>query len=123
MGKLFKLQRSRPRMTDYNISKAWGVLEMIEQQSQERHNIRHENIVKLLQERYKTKLDKLSESYQSQIDMLKSELKSSSHSQSKRTVYCLVISKSLYFHLADIIVFRPNSAIFIKIDKFFLYLF
>ena len=132
MGKLSKLRRSRTRMTNYNISKARGILEMLEQQNmilsskcanavevslileqenvklktkiydlestgnsngepslgrrvneallaqKERHNIRHENIVKLLQERYKTKLNNLSQSYQSQIDMLKSELKSSS---------------------------------------------
>ena len=44
----------------------------------ERHNIRHESVVKLLQERYKVKLNNLSESYQSQIDVLTSKLKSSS---------------------------------------------
>lgn len=40
----------------------------------ERHNIRHESIVKLLQERNQTKIDSLSESYQSQIDELVSRL-------------------------------------------------
>ena len=44
----------------------------------ERYTIRHESIVKLLQERYKIKLNSLSEVYQSQIDDLTSELKSMS---------------------------------------------
>ena len=44
----------------------------------ERYTIRHESIVKLLQERYKAKLNSLSEVYQSQIDDLASELKSMS---------------------------------------------
>ena len=44
----------------------------------ERYTIRHESIVKLLQERYKAKLNSLWAVYQSQIDDLSSELKSMS---------------------------------------------
>ena len=44
----------------------------------ERYTIRHESILKLLQERYKAKLNSLSEVDQSQIDDLSSQLKSMS---------------------------------------------
>ena len=49
----------------------------------ERYSIRHESIVKLLQERYKVKLDSLSESYQSQINELTSTLSLSESYQSR----------------------------------------
>ena len=42
----------------------------------ERYTIRHEGIVKLLQQRYKSKLDSLSDNYQSQIHNLTLKLKS-----------------------------------------------
>ena len=64
----------------------------------EHYNYKHENIVKLLQERYKIKLDSLSETYQSQIDDLKSELKSVSEelSVSKKCLIFSNIKKPIY---------------------------
>ena len=49
----------------------------------QRYNTKHESVVKLLQERYKIKLDILSESHQSQIEDLTSKLKSISEELSK----------------------------------------
>ena len=90
--KLYKLKSSS------NISLIKQHVNHVLLAQKERYNSKHESIVKLLQERYKVKLDSLSETYQSQIDDLTSELKSVSEelSVSKKCLISSNIRKPIY---------------------------